>query len=223
MFLRAIRFTNLAATRSLTHARPLLVSTQAMPFAKKEKEAKAPEEDSSQPSMQSQKRITTQTLCDITGTRYYEHNDEIPFPADKLCRVYDENDALVGDMNYGEAYQIAVNMEKDVVLRNAKTDPPIIKIMNYKLQLLKRLFKKLGRETAVEGKTKSIRLTTTISMHDLENKRRKSIEFLKQVSSLKFFMKVNVYDPENVQKGRLMLLNLAEDLKEYAKVKVAPD
>lgn len=36
-------------------------------------------------------------------------------------------------MNYGEAYQIAVNMEKDVVLRNAKLDPPIIKIMNYKL------------------------------------------------------------------------------------------
>lgn len=60
-------------------------------------------------------------------------------------------------------------------------------------------------------------------MHDLENKRRKSIEFLKQVSTLKFFMKVNVYDPENVQKGRLMLLNIAEDLKEYAKIKVAPD
>ena len=59
-------------------------------------------------------------------------------------------------------------------------------------------------------------------MHDLENKKRKSAEFLKQFSTLKFFMKVNVYDPENVQKGRLMLLNIAEDLKEYAKVKVSP-
>ena len=49
-------------------------------------------------------------------------------------------------------------------------------------------------------------------MHDLENKKRKSIEFMKNVQVVKYFMKVNVYDPENVQKGRLILLNLAEDL-----------
>ena len=59
-------------------------------------------------------------------------------------------------------------------------------------------------------------------MHDLENKKRRSIEFLKDYQTLKFFMKVNVYDPENVQKGRLILLNIAEDLKEYAKVIVSP-
>lgn len=73
-----------------------------------------------------------------------------------------------------------------------------------------------------DQKSKSIRLTTSISVHDLENKKRKSIEFLKTFSSLKFFMKVNVYEPENIQKGRLMLLNIAEDLKEYSKVKVSP-
>jgi len=59
-------------------------------------------------------------------------------------------------------------------------------------------------------------------MHDLENKKRRSIEFLKTFQTLKFFMKVNVYDPENVQKGRLILLNIAEDLKEYAKITVSP-
>ena len=59
-------------------------------------------------------------------------------------------------------------------------------------------------------------------MHDLENKKRKSIELLKTFQTLKYFMKVNVYDPENVQKGRLILLNIAEDLKEYAKVTVSP-
>lgn len=59
-------------------------------------------------------------------------------------------------------------------------------------------------------------------MHDLENKKRKAIEFLKQYATLKFYMKVNIYDEENVQKGRLMLMNIAEDLKEYAKIKVSP-
>ena len=65
-------------------------------------------------------------------------------------------------------------------------------------------------------------MTTTISLHDLDNKKKKAIEYLKNYSGLKFYMKVNIYDEENVQKGRLMLMNIAEDLKEYAKVKVSP-
>jgi hypothetical protein len=39
-----------------------------------------------------------------------------------------------------------INSASRVVLRNAKTDPPVVKIMNYKKELLKRLFKKLGKE-----------------------------------------------------------------------------
>lgn len=116
-----------------------------------------------------------------------------------------------------------MNNQKDIVLRNAKLDPPICKIMNYKKELLKRLFKKLGKDVSQkEQKSKSFRLTTTISVHDLENKKRKAVEQLKQFQVLRFYMKVNVYEPENVQKGRLMLLNIAEDLKDSAKIKVAP-
>lgn len=169
------------------------------------------------------KKINTKTLADITGTRYYQHNEEIDFYADKIVRVFDENEQLMGDMTFGEAYQTAMNLSKDIVLRNVKTDPPICKIMNYKMELLKRLFKKLGRDVGTkDGKSKSVRLTTSISVHDLENKKRKAAEMLKTHSGLKFFMKVNVYEPENIQKGRLMLLNIAEDLKEYSKVKAAP-
>ncbi len=113
--------------------------------------------------------------------------------------------------------------KKDLVLRNAKVDPPVAKIMHYKMELLKRLFKKLGAQVKEkEAKSKTIRLSTTISMHDLENKKKKAIEYLKQNSAVKFYMKVNVYDDENVQKGKLILTNIAEDLKEYAKVRVAP-
>ena len=113
--------------------------------------------------------------------------------------------------------------KKDLVLRSARSDPPVAKIMLYKMELLKRLFKKLGKSyNEKEQKHKSIRLATTISVHDLENKKRKSIDFLKKFSGIKFYMKVNVYDEENVQKGRLMLINIAEDLKEYAKITISP-
>lgn len=93
------------------------------------------------------------------------------------------------------------------------------------MELLKKLFKKLGKQVGEKGeaKSKSLRLSTTISVHDLENKKRKAVEFLKQYTFVKFYMKVNIYDPENIQKGRLMLLNIAEDLKEYAKVQSGPD
>ena len=49
-------------------------------------------------------------------------------------------------MKFGEVYSLAMDNNKDVVLRNDKTDPPVVKIMNYRLELLKRLFKKLGKE-----------------------------------------------------------------------------
>ena len=65
-------------------------------------------------------------------------------------------------------------------------------------------------------------MSSDISMHDLEFRKRRAIDFLKTSSKLKLFMRVNIYDPENIQKGRLILLNFAQDLEEYAKIKVHP-
>lgn len=87
-------------------------------------------------------------MADITGTRYYPHNEEIDFFAEKVVRVYDENEQLVGDLKFGEAYSLAMSLNKDIVLRNNKGETPIMKIMNYKKELLKRLFKKLGKDVA---------------------------------------------------------------------------
>ena len=55
-------------------------------------------------------------------------------------------------MKFGEAYTQALGLKKDIVLRNAKTEPPICKIMNYKLELLKKLFKKLGKINFINNK-----------------------------------------------------------------------
>ena len=60
-------------------------------------------------------------------------------------RVYDENDKLIGDLPFEEALNSAKIAKKDLVLRQAKEDPPVVKIMNYKMELLKKLFKKLGK------------------------------------------------------------------------------
>lgn len=110
-------------------------------------------------------------------------------------------------------------MTKDLVLRNDRTEPPIVKITNYRSDLLKQLFGKLSKNKETDSKKsgvkskdtrqKAVHLNTTITVHDLENKKRKAKEFLKKEANLKFFMKVNVYDDANIQKGRIMLLNIA--------------
>ena len=53
------------------------------------------------------KKITTQTLCEITGQKYYAHNDEIPLPDHKEVRVYDENEQLIGDLKFSDALSAA--------------------------------------------------------------------------------------------------------------------
>ncbi len=88
---------------------------------------------------------------------------------------------LVGELTFSEALASAQSAKKDLVLRNDKSEPPVCKIMLYKMELLKKLFKKLGKQHTEEKETKAktIRLTTTIAVHDLENKKRKALEYLK--------------------------------------------
>jgi len=83
-------------------------------------------------------------------------------------------------MSFEEAFTLATSLGKDIVLRNKATDPPVLKIMDYKVELVKRVFKKLGKEIkGNDKKPKTIQLSSDISMHDLEIRKRKAIEFLK--------------------------------------------
>lgn len=124
----------------------------------------------------------------------------------RLVRVYDENEALVGDVSFHEALQAAKAANKDLVLRQEKASPPVVKILNYRMELLKRLFQKLGKQVSEkEEKSKNFMLATQISVNDLQSKKRKAIDFLKKNSKVKFYMKVNVFDEDNIAKGKDML------------------
>ena len=146
----------------------------------------------------SSRKISTKLLCDVSGTRYYESNEEIDMGPNHAISVFDENNVNIGQMSFAEGFALAVSLGKDIVLRNRATDPPVMKIMDYKVELVKRVFKKLGKELKGDGKPKTIQMSSDISMHDLEFRKRRAIEFLKQGSKLKMFMRVNVYDPENI-------------------------
>ena len=175
------KLTTLRALFTVQRRLPVIMQAPATMFLRQEARSFVTVTPDEFASGSSQKRITTRTLCEITGTKYYLHNNEIGYSMDRKVKVYDENDVLMGELTFGEALASAQSAKKDLVLRNDKSDPPVCKIMLYKMELLKKLFKKLGKQQAEEKeqKSKTIRLTTTIAMHDLENKKRKAIEYLK--------------------------------------------
>jgi hypothetical protein len=43
-------------------------------------------------------------LCDLIGARYYQHNEEILLDENKIVKCFDENDTLLGEMTFREAY-----------------------------------------------------------------------------------------------------------------------
>lgn len=105
----------------------------------------------------SSRKISTKLLCDISGTRYYESNEEIDIKGSNEVNVFDENNVNIGVMTFRESHELALSLGKDVVMRNKATDPPVVKIMDYKVELIKRVFKKLGKEIkGSEKKPKTI-------------------------------------------------------------------
>ncbi len=131
---------------------------------------------------------------------------------DTQVRLFDENDTHLGIVTLAEAREKANELGIDYVLRNDKLSPPIMKVMNYRKELVKRLFQKLGREATIRNddpsKRKTIQLTTMITVHDLENKKRQAIQFLKKYPLINFEMKVNKYDSDNVKKVYFLLFPL---------------
>ena len=139
-----------------------------------------PMSQAAQSRQTSSRKISTKLLCDISGTRYYESNDEIDFGPNQSVKVFDENNVMIGVMKFSEGFGLAASLGKDLVLRNKAVEPPVVKIMDYKLELIKRVFKKLGREIkGSDKKPKTIQMSSDISMHDLEFRKRRAVEFLK--------------------------------------------
>jgi translation initiation factor IF-3 len=100
-------------------------------------------------------------LVQLTGQRYYQHNEEIPYAESHIVRVFDENNLLMGDMKFGDAFSAAKKLDRDLVLRNDKVIPPIVKIMRYRNEILKKLFEKLGKDfEANQAASKKIKKPT---------------------------------------------------------------
>lgn len=192
--------------------------------AELKKEAKT-SDTSDMPEEENVSKITEKLLCDIIGCKYYPKNDEIKFEDNSLVAMYDENDKPLGVKSFADAITYAENFGKDVVLRNEKSSPPIVKIIKYKVELAKRLMKKLGRQVDTKEKkenTKIIDFNIGIADGDFISKKDKCRELLGAFAYLKIVIPCNIDNEEQVVKATSILNNLTNEISDIAKIKAGP-
>lgn len=103
-------------------------------------------------------------------------NNQIRAPR---VRVVDESGKQLGVMNTAEALQIARERNLDLVQVTERVDPPVCKIIDVGKYLYAE--QKKHKETKKQaGQLKQIRISFTISVHDLEIKAQQAEKFLKR-------------------------------------------
>lgn len=169
-------------------------------------------------------KISSKLLCDLIGCKHYPSNEEINIEEDVLVNVYDESDKFLGKQTFGEALKQAQDISKDIILRNDKVTPPIVKIMKYKVELVKRLMKKLGKTVEAEKKEnlKYLTLSNNIAEADFLSKESKIKELLAHFSYLRVVIPCDIANNEQVLKATSLLSTLTNDLGEFCKVKAGP-
>jgi translation initiation factor IF-3 len=127
-------------------------------------------------------------------------------------------------MTLQQAKEIAETQKKDAVLRSRNTTPPIVKIMEYRRDLMRKILTRLGKkkEESSDAKTKALHLSSNISSMDLENKKKQAIHIFKKTSILKIYLKLSTIDQASLSKGKIILQTFAQDLSQYCTVKVRP-
>lgn len=177
----------------------------------------------------SPERITTKILCDLIGTKHYPVNEEIQMDKSSLVSVYDEKDKLISTMQLNEAIEKAKSVGKEIILRNAKTKPPIVKMMKYRIELVKRLLKKLGKNMGIEfnkeeaeAKTKYMVFSQKMDKKDFNSKVDKLRQLLAENPYVRVAIPCKLDNLDQTAKTISILKSIADEIIELAKVRVGP-
>lgn len=173
-------------------------------------------------SVESKTQITNDLLCKLIGSKNYQINNEIRIDHNTIVKVFNENDTFLGDKVLKDVIEEAKEINKDVVLRNDKVIPPIVKVMKYKVELMKRLIKKVSRNKEYKlGETKSekvISISYTIEENDLGNKISQCQDMLKYYSHLKILVSCDLKDKDQVYKANNILNHVVDELSSSGKL-----
>lgn len=113
--------------------------------------------------------------------KQYRVNKEIP---PSQVRVLDEENQMLGIMQLNEAIELAIEKNCDVVEINPKSEPPVVKIIDYN-KFSYQQSKSKPKSTSNKNETKTLRVSVRVSINDLQVRGKKADEFLEKGMKVK--------------------------------------
>jgi len=148
---------------------------------------------------------------------------------DELRGFYDVR-VIYGDPNDGgfntvmslyDAKSKAKELNLDIVEINAKSSPPIMRIVNYSKYLYE-LKKSLKNKAKHNSETKEIQLTVNISDHDIAVKANKAREFIEDGDKVKVVLKMRGRELSRREVSKKSLYVFVDALSDCAVVENLP-
>lgn len=150
--------------------------------------------------------------------RKHKINNEVKFP--KVRVIGDFNGAI---MSSYEAFQIAQDEEKDLILINENANPPVVRIEDYgKFIYDQEKREKEAKRLSKKTELKEISLSLTIADHDLGIKAKKANEFLVDGDKVKLSLLMKGRQNTMRDQGELVMLKFATLVEENGSPEAMP-
>lgn len=174
----------------------------------------------------SKTEVTTELLCKLIGSKHYDYNENIKLDKLTIVRCYNENDISLGDRTLQDILKEAQELKKDVILRNDKANPPVVKVMRYKIELAKRLLRKLSKDKKLnitEAKqTKIVYVGLNSDLNDVQTKIKKWRLLLNHFSHITVKVICDLDDKQQVIQANDQLNKIADLLSDVGRINIAP-
>lgn len=150
---------------------------------------------------------------EVVKKNLHSINEEINFEQVLLVVPEGENKLLSSE----EALELAKKQDLDLVLINAKSNPPIVKILDYGKFLYDLKKQKSGKKNVV--KVKSITVKPQISAHDIGWKSDRAIEWFKSGDTVQFVVRATGRMSDRMDLINEVFENFSKRVEDYGKSK----
>lgn len=141
-------------------------------------------------------------------------NEEI---RDKEVRLIGVNGEQIGILSTREAFQMAINLNLDLVNIAPTAVPPVCKIMDYgKYRYEQQKKEKEARKNQKIVEMKEVRLSSNIDEHDFQTKLRNVQKFLKDGDKVKLSIKFRGREITHTEIGLRILERLASEVTDLS-------
>ncbi len=145
-------------------------------------------------------------------------NGEVRFPS---VRLIGRGEPIL--LSSKEAYNIAVEEGKDLVLINETANPPVVRIDDYSKFLYEQAkLEKERKKNAPKNEIKEIQISVNIGENDFNTMLKRAIGFLKEGAKIKCVLAMKGRQKARPELGEITILKFITELDEFGTPEAFP-